>query len=183
MLYREIIAVCSQIHTKHINTLCEQNVELLNIKPGLTRSNRLRFKQLITTYQLSTCKTRCTVTWRDLVPRFCVVFLVMYSNWEINTHLHTVSRRPLRSDLNSPSHLRRHNIWFQFATHNSTHCIPYTLCTQYVSTYKNLHQKKNPMLRRNPTGKHGWPWGRKLIKHISLFYIDTNELCTGMSPQ
>ena len=33
MLYREIIAVCSQIHTKHINTLCGQNVELLNVKP------------------------------------------------------------------------------------------------------------------------------------------------------
>ena len=32
MLYREIIAVCSQIHTKHINTLCGQNVELLNFK-------------------------------------------------------------------------------------------------------------------------------------------------------
>ena len=32
MLYREIIAVCSQIHTKYINTLCEQNVELLNVK-------------------------------------------------------------------------------------------------------------------------------------------------------
>jgi len=32
MLYREIIAVCSQIHTKHINTPCGQNVELLNIK-------------------------------------------------------------------------------------------------------------------------------------------------------
>jgi len=29
MLYREIIAVCSQIH---INTLCGQNVELLNVK-------------------------------------------------------------------------------------------------------------------------------------------------------
>ena len=28
MLYREIIAVCSQIHTKHINTLCWQNVEV-----------------------------------------------------------------------------------------------------------------------------------------------------------
>ena len=28
MQYREIIAVCSQIHTKHINTLCGQNVEL-----------------------------------------------------------------------------------------------------------------------------------------------------------
>ena len=29
MLYREIIAVCSEIHTKHINTLCGQNVEFL----------------------------------------------------------------------------------------------------------------------------------------------------------
>jgi hypothetical protein len=32
MLYNEIIAVCSQIHTKHINTLCGQNVELMNVK-------------------------------------------------------------------------------------------------------------------------------------------------------
>ena len=32
MLYREIIAVCSEIHTKHINTLCGQHVELLNVK-------------------------------------------------------------------------------------------------------------------------------------------------------
>jgi len=32
MLYREIIAVCSQIHTKHKNRLCGQNVELLNVK-------------------------------------------------------------------------------------------------------------------------------------------------------
>jgi len=29
MLYREIMAVCSEIHT---NTLCGQNVELLNVK-------------------------------------------------------------------------------------------------------------------------------------------------------
>ena len=34
MVYREIIAVCSQIHTKHINTLGGQNVELLHGKPG-----------------------------------------------------------------------------------------------------------------------------------------------------
>ena len=32
MLYREIISVYSQIHTEHINTLCGQNVELLNVK-------------------------------------------------------------------------------------------------------------------------------------------------------
>ena len=32
MLCREITAVCSQIRAKHINTLCGQNVELLNVK-------------------------------------------------------------------------------------------------------------------------------------------------------
>jgi hypothetical protein len=36
MLYREIIAVCSEIHTKHINTLCGQNVEFANITPAGT---------------------------------------------------------------------------------------------------------------------------------------------------
>jgi hypothetical protein len=32
MSFRVIIAVCSVIHTKYINTLCGQNVELLNVK-------------------------------------------------------------------------------------------------------------------------------------------------------
>jgi len=32
MLYREIIAVRSEIPTKHINTLCGQNVEFFNVK-------------------------------------------------------------------------------------------------------------------------------------------------------
>jgi len=32
MVHREIIAVCSQIHTKHINRVCGQNEELLNVK-------------------------------------------------------------------------------------------------------------------------------------------------------
>jgi len=32
MLHSEIMAVCSEIHTKHINTLYGQNVELLNVK-------------------------------------------------------------------------------------------------------------------------------------------------------
>jgi hypothetical protein len=36
MLYREIIAVCSEIHTKHTNTLCGQNVEFINVKPCAT---------------------------------------------------------------------------------------------------------------------------------------------------
>jgi len=32
MPFREIIAVCSQTHTKHLNTLCGQNVEFFNVK-------------------------------------------------------------------------------------------------------------------------------------------------------
>jgi len=38
MLYREIIAVCSQIHTKHINTVCGQNVELYIKTQSIPRS-------------------------------------------------------------------------------------------------------------------------------------------------
>ena len=40
MLYRKIIAVCSQIHTKHINTLCGKNVAFVNVKTGGTYSDR-----------------------------------------------------------------------------------------------------------------------------------------------
>jgi hypothetical protein len=32
MLYRKRIAICSVIHTKHINTLCGQNTEFVNVK-------------------------------------------------------------------------------------------------------------------------------------------------------
>ena len=32
MLNREIIAVCSEIDTKHINTLCGQNVGFVKVK-------------------------------------------------------------------------------------------------------------------------------------------------------
>ena len=52
MLYREIIAVCSQIHTKHINTLCGQNVELFNVKP-------LGFKELILFCAVTAKKYEC----------------------------------------------------------------------------------------------------------------------------
>jgi hypothetical protein len=38
MLYREIMAVCYEIHTKHINTVCGQNVEFVNVKLGGTYS-------------------------------------------------------------------------------------------------------------------------------------------------
>ena len=45
MLYREIIAVCSQIHTKHINTQCGQNVEFVKVKPCGTYTNHCNLKR------------------------------------------------------------------------------------------------------------------------------------------
>jgi hypothetical protein len=39
MFYSEIIAVCSEIHTKHTHTLCGLNAEFENVKPGGTCSN------------------------------------------------------------------------------------------------------------------------------------------------
>ena len=47
MLYREIIAVCSQIHTKHINTLCGQSVGFVIVKPGGTYSDHWDLEMLI----------------------------------------------------------------------------------------------------------------------------------------
>ena len=44
MLYREIIAVCSEIHRKDMSALCGQNVELLNVKPGGTCSDHWALK-------------------------------------------------------------------------------------------------------------------------------------------
>jgi hypothetical protein len=40
MLCREILAVCFETHTKHINTLCGQNVEFVNVRPGGVSSNQ-----------------------------------------------------------------------------------------------------------------------------------------------
>jgi hypothetical protein len=49
MLYREIISVCSQIHTKHKQkkTILGQRVEMLNVKRGGTYSDHwaLKFKE------------------------------------------------------------------------------------------------------------------------------------------
>jgi len=44
MLYREIIAVYFEIQTKHINTLCVQDVEFLHVKPGGTYNDHWALK-------------------------------------------------------------------------------------------------------------------------------------------
>jgi len=50
----EIIAVCSQIHTKHIKTLCGQNVELLNVKLGVHMYHQFNIQQQGTSYTPTT---------------------------------------------------------------------------------------------------------------------------------
>ena len=47
MLHREIMTVCYQIHTKHTNTLCGQNVELYIKTQSVPRSKHTqsRFKK------------------------------------------------------------------------------------------------------------------------------------------
>jgi hypothetical protein len=72
MLYSEIIAVCSEIHTKHINTLCAQNVGLLNVKLGGTYSKHYAFKEL-STMQCMLMGTRgitpCILEHRNKIKR------------------------------------------------------------------------------------------------------------------
>ena len=53
MLYREIIAVCSQIHSTHINTLCGQNGELLNVSEplGCKRLKNLPAERAVTRHR------------------------------------------------------------------------------------------------------------------------------------
>ena len=51
MLYREIMAVCSEIHTKHINTVCGQNVEMLNVKLAVYKV----YFPVTCTYYVSLC--------------------------------------------------------------------------------------------------------------------------------
>jgi len=43
MLYGEIMAVCSEIRTKHITTLCGQNVELLSVKLAVLIVTTVRY--------------------------------------------------------------------------------------------------------------------------------------------
>ena len=45
MMYKEVIAVRYKIHTKHVNTLAGQNVELWNVKPGGSYSNHWTLKR------------------------------------------------------------------------------------------------------------------------------------------
>jgi hypothetical protein len=40
VLLKRITDICSEIHAKYANTLCEQNVEFVNLKPGGTQTDQ-----------------------------------------------------------------------------------------------------------------------------------------------
>jgi hypothetical protein len=71
MLYRKIIAVCSENHTIHMHTLCGQNVEFVNVKLCGTCSNhwavkvsasRLSLRSQRNVSVLEVCNVACTIT-------------------------------------------------------------------------------------------------------------------------
>ena len=57
MLYRGIMAVCAEIHTKHINTLCGQNVKLYINTQSVPRSK----------HSVSVIKTSRLMLYREII--------------------------------------------------------------------------------------------------------------------
>jgi hypothetical protein len=70
MLYREIIAVCSQIHTKHINTLCGQNTVFLNVTAGGTYSDHWALEGY-----MSVIKTSQLMLYREIISVFSEIHI------------------------------------------------------------------------------------------------------------
>jgi hypothetical protein len=56
MMYREIIAVCSQIHTKHINALCGQNVEFVQKMLGFEAVNGRCTERVLFLWAFTDCR-------------------------------------------------------------------------------------------------------------------------------
>ena len=68
MLYREIMAVCSQIHTKHINTVCGQNVGLLNVKLAVRKETaRMCRVNMWTVWEVNNVKVKLLLCFCNVV--------------------------------------------------------------------------------------------------------------------
>jgi hypothetical protein len=61
MLFKEIIAIYSENLTKHINTLCGRNAEMLNVKASGTHDYHLALK-----FQLG-----CSITLKNIFHFEC----------------------------------------------------------------------------------------------------------------
>jgi hypothetical protein len=85
MLYREIMAVCSETHTKHIKTLCGQNVEFVNVKPGGTYSDHWALNGSTALHILTTDTIDSDTTHSNAYHRFLLrgpqSWLLSCTNW------------------------------------------------------------------------------------------------------
>ena len=151
MLYREIIAVCSQIHTKHVNTMCGQNVELLNVKAGGTyisyNSHNKLFLLLYTGLTGLPLLCRRSVFSARYAPKCCTVF-----GW----YLSFTSNRRLRRREGGPPYghywLYSREIFSYIGWHSLFLCrgrlythtkkkptAPMTVVAEPVALFKPLH--------------------------------------------
>ena len=65
MLYSEIIAVCSLIHRKHINTLCGQNVPRSKHSVSVIKTNQLMLYSEIIALFSEPHKTHMYTVWAE----------------------------------------------------------------------------------------------------------------------
>ena len=102
--YKKIIAVCRDIHTKHINTLCGRNVELFNVKPGGIAG---LYPQCLTSFWMTTFSASLTnltppssVTWSQQLRKQTNTQNLHRSDFT-NTpiYTHTTSRTPPTCDI------------------------------------------------------------------------------------
>jgi hypothetical protein len=83
MLCIEIVAVCSQIHTKHINTVCGQNVPRSKHTPSVKKNrNLMLFNEIVGVCSQMNTKHINTVCGQN-VPR-SKLLRVGYKNQSVN---------------------------------------------------------------------------------------------------
>jgi hypothetical protein len=71
------MAVCSEIHTKHINTLCGQNVELLNVKLVLHKLTT----ELIRFQYASSCRQHIGHVCELYGLRYYTLLVLVLGSW------------------------------------------------------------------------------------------------------
>jgi hypothetical protein len=112
----EIIAVCSQIHTKHINTLYGQNVELLNVNLVVQIVTNGGFKRLNRTHRPICSSLRHILQRRALKFRYLFLFvasrfycLLTFSSQALNcrtSHLPAVDSAVLANKIRCHTNMR-----------------------------------------------------------------------------
>jgi len=154
MLYREIIAVCSEMHKKHINTLCGQNVDLLNVKLVVhivTSSRWPVYLMWLLTEHTTFATLHSTPNPHHSTP--------LHSTPHHNTPLHsTLHKQYTPSHTNAPPYLQHHS---PPICHLSLYAPTRTRLP--VSRTNRKAVRKFECLRRDAqrslTGSSAWLWG------------------------